>query len=92
MAQWHEHVNICYPGGPIARTLSRTVDAGMVFWVRLFFHITTLSACNAAGGQFAQGEPGWMTHVYMFAGDDPHLIRDMDDVGNMDHRREPPPE
>jgi hypothetical protein len=92
MAQWHEHVNICYPGGPIARTLSRSVSAATVFWVRLFFNITTLSACNAAGGQFAQGEPGWMTHVYMFSGsDDPHVIWDQDDVGNMDHHMRMPP-
>src|SRR5262249_24615421 len=93
MAQWHEHVNICYPGGPIARTLSRTVDAPMVFWVRLFFNITTESACAAAGGHFAQGEPGWMTHVYLFAGsDDPKMIWGMDNVGNMDHMRAPPRE
>lgn len=61
--------------------------------VRLFFSITSANACEAAGGRFVPGEAGWMTHVYMFAGDDPKLIWDADDVGsmgNMKHMREPP--
>ena len=87
--------NICYPGGPIARRLSQNVDAATVFWVRLFFSITSAGACDAASGRFVRGDAGWMTHVYMFAGDDPNLIWDADDVGNMgnmDHMPKPPTE
>jgi hypothetical protein len=92
MAHWHEHVNICNPGGRIVRNLPGTVGAATVFVVQLFFSITSASECEAAGGRFEPGG-GWMAHVYMFAGDDPKLIWDPDDVGNMvHHMREPPRE
>lgn len=92
MARWHEHVSFCYPGGAITRNLPRTANAATVFVVQLFFSITSASQCEASGGRFAPAS-GWMTHVYMFAGDDPKLIWDTDDagnMGNMDHTREPP--
>ena len=83
MAHWHEHVNICYPAG--GRFRPQKVDAGMVFFVKLFFSITSASECESAGGRFTAVEFGWMAHVYMFAGsDDPRAIWDADDVGNMD--------
>jgi hypothetical protein len=94
MAHWHQHVSFCYPGGAFTRHLPRTADAATVFVVRLFFSITSASKCEAAGGRFVP-ESGWMAHVYMFAGDDPKLIWDADDVGNMgtmDHMRQPPRE
>jgi hypothetical protein len=80
MAHWHEHVNMCYPyRGP------RKLDASAVFWLKLYFSITSASECAAAGGQFLPSEAGWMAHVYMFSGsDDPKAIWDVDDVGNME--------
>ena len=91
MAHWHEHVNLCSPGGPLTRYLSPTVDARTVFWVKLFFTITSPGACEAAGGRFTDVDFGWMAHVYMFAGDDPRVIWDTDDAGNMDmHMGHPP--
>jgi hypothetical protein len=56
-----------------------------VFFLKLFFSITSASDCELARGQFVPVEFGWMAHVYMFAGsDDPKMIWDADDVGNMD--------
>ena len=79
MAHWHEHVNLCYPyRGP------RKLDASAVFWLKLYFSITSASECAAAGGQFVPSDAGWMAHIYMFAGDgDPKVIWDTDDAGNM---------
>jgi hypothetical protein len=39
-------------------------------------------------------ELGWMAHVYMFAGsDDPKVIWDSDDLGNMtEHMQHPVPD
>ena len=92
MAQWHEHVNLCYPGRMGSRDGAQRVDAGLVFMVRLYFSITSASECESARGQFVPVEFGWMAHVYMFAGsDDPEMIWGADDVGNMDvHMRHPP--
>lgn len=86
MAHWHEHVNLCYP-----RRFPPKVDAGLVFWMKLYFSITSASECASAGGQFMPVEQGWMAHVYLFAGsDDPKMIWDADDLGNMDaHMRHP---
>ena len=90
MARWHEHVNLCYPAA--VRYRPQKVDAGMVFLVKLFFSITSASECEAAGGRFVPVEFGWMAHVYMFAGsDDPKVIWDADDLGNMDVHMPPPP-
>jgi hypothetical protein len=92
MAQWHEHVNLCYPGGALVRYASKKVDAGTVFVSKLFFSITSAKECETAGGRFVPVELGWMAHVYMFAGsDDPNVIWGADDVGNMDvHMAHPP--
>jgi hypothetical protein len=92
MAQWHEHVNLCYPGGPAVRYAPKKVDAGVVFFSKLFFSITSAKECETAGGRFVPIEGGWMAHVYMFAGsDDPTVIWGADDVGNMDaHMAHPP--
>ena len=89
MAQWHEHVNLCYPNRVPARPGAQKIDAGVVFWFRLFFSITSAKECESAGGRFLPVEFGWMAHVYMFAGsDDPKMIWGADDLGNMDmHRR-----
>jgi len=83
MAHWHEHVNVCSPS-PTPFRNTRTIDAAAVFWMRLYFSITSAAECDAAGGRFMPMEFGWMAHVYMFAGDDPKMIWDADDVGNMD--------
>jgi hypothetical protein len=92
MAHWHEHVNLCYPGRNAARDGPQKVDAGMVFLVKLFFSITSARECETAGGRFVPVEFGWMAHVYMFAGsDDPKVIWDADDLGNVDvHMGHPP--
>ena len=83
MAHWHEHVNLCYPAD--VRYRPQKVDAGMVFVLKLFFSITSARECESAGGRFTPVEFGWMAHVYMFAGsDDPRVIWDSDDLGNMD--------
>ena len=79
MAHWHEHVNLCYP------VRAPRVGPAAVFWLKLYFSITSASECAAAGGQFVPSDAGWMAHVYMFAGDgDPKVIWDTDDAGNMD--------
>jgi hypothetical protein len=93
MAHWHEHVNLCYPAGSAARALPKAIDARTVFWIRLFFSITSEDECQHAGGQFVPVEFGWMAHVYLFADrDDPTAIWDADDVGNMDaHMRHATP-
>jgi len=95
MAHWHEHVNLCYPGGAVTRHLGqpRKIDAGLVFMMQLYFSITSASACESAGGQFVPVEgDGWMTHVYMFAGsDDPKVIWDSDDIGSMNGPMRHPP-
>ena len=86
MAHWHEHVNLCYPGRLGNGGLSQ-IDAGKVFMLNLFFSITKASECESAGGQFVPVDFGWMAHVYLFAGsDDPKVIWDTDDAGNMDVR------
>jgi hypothetical protein len=89
MAHWHEHVNFCYPGRAAAGVGS-TIDARTVFWVKLYFSITSATECRDAGGRFVPVEFGWMAHVYLFAGDDPKTIWDEDDVGNMDMRHAAP--
>lgn len=91
MAHWHKHVNMCYPGRAVPRDGPRKVDAGTVFLVKLYFSITSAGQCETAGGQFVPVEFGWMAHVYIFAGsDDPKVIWDADDLGNMDmHVRHP---
>ena len=83
MSHWHEHVNMCYPSR-WPRTMS---GSGAVFWLKMYFSITSASECDAAGGQFQPSEAGWMAHVYMFAGsDDPAVIWNEDDAGNMERR------
>lgn len=85
MAHWHEHVNLCNPDPTAIRYRPRKVDAGLVFWLKLYFSITSEKECDAARGRFEPVDFGWMTHVYMFAGtDDPDVIWDTDDVGNID--------
>jgi hypothetical protein len=94
MAHWHEHVNLCYPAGSAARALPKAIDNRTVFWIRLFFSITSEDECRHAGGQFVPVEFGWMAHVYLFADrDDPKAIWDTDDAGNMDtHMRHATPD
>jgi hypothetical protein len=92
MAHWHEHVNLCYPSGMAARRATQGVDAGTVFVFELFLSMTSASQCESAGGRFVPVEGGWMTHVYMFAGsDDPKMIWDADDAGNMGMQMRHPP-
>lgn len=95
MAHWHEHVNLCYPGAIAARFLPQPqkVNATTVFLFKFFLSATSAKECELAGGQFVLVEgDGWMAHVYLFTGsDDPKLIWDADDLGNMDpHMRHPP--
>lgn len=94
MAHWHEHVNLCYPGGRDARLLSQRhkIDALTVLVLEDFLSRSSRSECENIDGQFVPLDgSGWMTHVYLFAGsDDPKVIWDLDDMGNSEeHTRHP---
>jgi hypothetical protein len=64
VAQWHEHVNFCAP--PPDRRKEALV-AHPQFGLR--GSITTLEACEAAGGTFHPVVFNWMVHVYPFEKD-----------------------
>ena len=59
VAQWHAHVNLCFPPEEGGRRMNR----------RQFGFkgaITIESECQAAGGRFVPQAGGWMIHVYPF--------------------------
>ena len=59
IAQWHAHVNLCFP----RRGITASTD-----WTRFGFKgtIATKEACDAVGGKFYAQVFGWMLHVYPF--------------------------
>jgi hypothetical protein len=59
IATWHQHTNLCLP--PRGQRL--TAD-----WTKfgLKGSITTVEACDAAGGKFYPVILGWMVHVYPY--------------------------
>ena len=59
VAQWHAHINLCFPPDGTMRRGSRKQFG---FKGR----ISTESECQAAGGQFRPQAGGWMIHVYPF--------------------------
>jgi len=64
VAQWHEHVNFCAPpDGQKKEVLGPHPAFG------LRGSITTLQACEAAGGTFHPVIFNWMVHVYPFEKD-----------------------
>lgn len=73
IVRWHEHVNWCLPGGPLAdarRRWRETKDGQPVFGPKS--PIATAEACEAVGGRFRPRLFGWMVHVMAFAeGGDP---------------------
>jgi hypothetical protein len=72
VTRWHQHINWCLPGGPLAdarRRWSETKDGQPVFGPKS--PIATEAACNAVGGRFRPRLFGWMVHVMAFSGDDP---------------------
>jgi hypothetical protein len=80
MAHWHEHVNFCSPGREALRSGQwRRDGAAIARWLR----ITTREACESAGGRFVPRLFGWMTHAYIFAGDDPKVIWGGEGKGHM---------
>ncbi|MDQ6830526.1 MAG: hypothetical protein M3081_16835 [Gemmatimonadota bacterium] len=71
IAHWHEHVNFCGPTRESIRDgTAKTDPATAAMWLR----ITSRDECLAAGGRFVPRMFGWMTHVYLWAGDDPASI------------------
>ena len=61
IAQWHEHVNICFP--PDGRR-AEALKANPQFGLR--GSIANRSDCEKAGGTFRPLLFGWMVHVYPF--------------------------
>ena len=59
MATWHQHTNLCLP-----RKGQRATADYTKFGLR--GSISTLEACDAAGGQFYPVIFGWMVHVYPY--------------------------
>jgi len=57
VATWHLHTNLCMP----AKGQRQTAD-----WTKFGLQgsISTLEACDAAGGNFRPSVFGWMVHVY----------------------------
>ncbi|MEP6690887.1 MAG: hypothetical protein ABJD07_07010 [Gemmatimonadaceae bacterium] len=71
VAHWHEHINFCGPTLEAYQNGSAATDgASTAKWLR----ITSREECTAAGGRFVPRLFGWMTHAYIFAGDDPKQI------------------
>ncbi len=59
IAQWHEHVNFCFPPkGREAEAWRKNAKFGMAG------SISTREACDDAGGRFVPLLFGWMVHVY----------------------------
>ena len=59
VAQWHEHVNICFP--PRGQMGEMTKPASKF---GLLGSISTEDACQAAGGRWMPQLFGWMVHFY----------------------------
>lgn len=70
IAQWHRHVNWCFPVGDRARWLE-TKNGRPVFGP---LGVSTREECREAGGRFRESLFGWMVHANVFAGDDPAVI------------------
>ncbi|AHG88355.1 hypothetical protein J421_0818 [Gemmatirosa kalamazoonensis] len=76
LAHWHEHVDFCGPTPEGVRAGTQRVDGeSLAGWLR----ITSRDECLAAGGRYVPRLFGWMSHVYLFAGDDPKAIWGGDD-------------
>jgi len=59
IAQWHEHVNFCFPPkGRESEAWQKSPKFGMAG------SISTREACDEAGGRFVPLLFGWMVHVY----------------------------
>src|SRR5690348_2253322 len=61
IAQWHEHVNLCFPPKDRRQELWSTHPQ-----FGLAGSITTREACDEAGGKFFPVVFNWMVHVYPF--------------------------
>ena len=71
IAHWHEHVDFCGPSPDSVRAGTQRADGdALARWLR----ITSRDECVAAGGRYVPRLFGWMSHVYLFAGDDPTAI------------------
>jgi len=88
IARWHQHINFCK--APMGHQKADYFGPDAKFG--LLGSITTLEACEAAGGQFFPHVFGWMVHVYPYE-TDPKKIwsTNDDDAGhdNMDHMAMP---
>lgn len=59
MAQWHEHVNLCFPPrGQGREMLKKNAEFGLAG------SIATEDACKQAGGRWVPQVFGWMVHFY----------------------------
>ncbi len=88
IAQWHQHINFCK--APMGHQKADYFGPDAKFG--LLGSITTLEACEAAGGQFFPHIFGWMVHVYPNESDPKEVwSTDDDDEGhdNMDHMAMP---
>jgi hypothetical protein len=61
VAQWHAHVNFCWPPREKRQEMFKK---GSQFG--MMGSISTLEACEAAGGHFIPQVFGWMLHVYPY--------------------------
>jgi hypothetical protein len=88
IARWHQHINFCK--APMGHQKADYFGPDAKFG--LLGSITTLGACEAAGGQFFPHIFGWMVHVYPNEADPKKVwSTDDDDEGhdNMDHMAMP---
>jgi hypothetical protein len=70
VAQWHRHVNWCFPRGNPVRWLE-TKNGRPLFGP---LGVETRKECNAANGRFRPSVFGWMVHANIFLSDDPAVI------------------
>lgn len=71
VAQWHKHVNWCFPPKGQQTRWTETRNSRPVFGP---LGVSTRADCDAAGGKFRKEVFGWMVHANVFASDDPRLI------------------
>jgi hypothetical protein len=87
IARWHQHTNFCK--APPDRK-AEYFGADAKFGLR--GSITTMAACEAAGGEFHPHIFGWMVHVYPYESDPAKVWSTSDDEDghdNMDHSAMP---
>lgn len=72
VAQWHQHVNLCFP--PAGQPSRWTEMAGGIPLFGPKSAIVTEAACTAVGGRFVPHLFGWMVHANVFVIGDPAAV------------------